>query len=216
MPTIHISAISESALVCSLPAPACLPHQRLLWGFADNIQHWDARFEVVIGMNNVTIFTDQETDLNKLTEQLHHIWQQAQAADYQGKHIEIPVCYGGEYGEDLQEVANYHQVSIQEIIKRHTAPIYTVFMMGFQPGFSYLGGLPENLHTPRRAVPRTLVPAGSVGIGGSQTGMYPFASPGGWQIIGRTDIELFQANSTSPTLLTAGDTVQFVAKEIFQ
>ena len=87
-------------------------------------------------------------------------------------------------------------------------------MMGFQPGFPYLGGLPEHLHTPRRAEPRTEVPAGSVGIGGSQTGVYPFTSPGGWQLIGRTDIALFQTASYPPTLLLAGDTVRFVAEEV--
>ena len=87
-------------------------------------------------------------------------------------------------------------------------------MMGFQPGFPYLGGLPENLHTPRRATPRTEVPAGSVGIGGSQTGMYPFASPGGWQIIGRTSVALFDAQKQPPTLLAAGDRVRFRAERI--
>lgn len=87
-------------------------------------------------------------------------------------------------------------------------------MMGFQPGFPYLGGLPENLHTPRRSQPRTKVPAGSVGIGGSQTGVYPFTSPGGWQLIGRTEMPLFNIEKTPPVLLQAGDNVRFVAESI--
>ena len=96
----------------------------------------------------------------------------------------------------------------------HSEPIYTVYMIGFQPGFPYLGGLPESLHTPRRAVPRTLVPAGSVGIGGAQTGIYPFSSPGGWQLIGHTKQALFDKNQAKPTLLQAGDTVKFVVEGI--
>lgn len=87
-------------------------------------------------------------------------------------------------------------------------------MMGFQPGFPYLGGLPENLHTPRKKTPRTKVPAGAVGIGGSQTGIYPFTSPGGWQLLGKTDIALFDISQPSPVLLKAGDQVRFVAESI--
>lgn len=96
----------------------------------------------------------------------------------------------------------------------HSESIYTVYMIGFQPGFPYLGGLPKCLHTPRRATPRTVVPAGSVGIGGAQTGIYPFASPGGWQLIGHTKLALFDKNQAQPTLLQAGDTVKFVVEGI--
>lgn len=210
----EINTISEHALCCTLPPPAQLDKQQKWWAFADALEKLPEIEEVVVGMNNVTLFTRFGINLATLSEHLNHLWQDTQASNYQGKHIDIPVIYGGEYGEDLAEVAAIHQTTVDEIIQRHTAPIYTVFMMGFQPGFPYLGGLPENLHTPRRATPRTHVPAGSVGIGGAQTGMYPFASPGGWQLIGRTTTPLFQADKMPPTLLQAGDTVRFVAERI--
>lgn len=211
---IEINAISENALCCTLPPPAELNKQQKWWAFADLLQELPDIVEVVVGMNNVTAFARYGSDLHALSGSLKDIWAQTKAANYQGQHVDIPVVYGGEFGEDLAEVAAFHHISTDEVIARHTAPTYTVFMMGFQPGFPYLGGLPENLHTPRRAVPRAAVPAGSVGIGGAQTGMYPFASPGGWQIIGRTSAPLFQAASMPPTLLRAGDTVRFVVESI--
>ncbi|MDO1510149.1 MULTISPECIES: 5-oxoprolinase subunit PxpB [unclassified Neisseria] len=214
MSTLKIITAGESVLVCFLPPPAALPKQRRLWAFADAAQTLPHVAEVVTGMNNVTVFARPQADLNNLSDGLYRLWEKTETGDHQGRHVDIPVCYGGEFGEDLAEVAAFHHTTPEEIVRRHTEPAYTVFMVGFQPGFPYLGGLPENLHTPRRAVPRTQVPAGSVGIGGSQTGIYPFASPGGWQIIGRTEIPLFQTASHPPTLLSAGDTVRFVAERI--
>ncbi|WP_346766872.1 5-oxoprolinase subunit PxpB [Wielerella bovis] len=211
---IEINNISENALCCTLPPPAELSKQQRWWAFADSLQALPEIAEVVVGMNNVTAFTHYGTDLITLSGSLKEIWERTQAGHHQGRHVDIPVVYGGEFGEDLAEVAAFHGITTAEVIARHTAPTYTVFMMGFQPGFPYLGGLPENLHTPRRAVPRASVPAGSVGIGGAQTGMYPFASPGGWQIIGRTFAPLFQAAAMPPTLLNAGDTVRFVVERI--
>ena len=211
---IEITQISESALVCRLNAPSELGKQQKLWAFAAALEQYDRIEEVVVGMNNLTVFTRFDTDLATLADELQYVWEHTAVTDHQGKLVEIPVCYGGEYGPDLAEVAAFHQTDISEIVRRHTAQTYTVFMMGFQPGFPYLGGLPEALHTPRRAVPRTSVPAGSVGIGGSQTGVYPFASPGGWQIIGRTELPLFRADLNPPTLLAAGDQVRFVAERI--
>lgn len=215
MPTIEIIPISESALACVLPPPAVLPKQQRLWAFADAVQALPETEEAVTGMNNLTVFVRSDTDLQAFSDGLYALWSQTEAVKRKGRRVRIPVVYGGEFGEDLAEVAAFHQTSAEEIVRRHTEPVYTVFMMGFQPGFPYLGGLPENLHTPRRAVPRIKVPAGSVGIGGSQTGVYPFASPGGWQIIGRTEAPLFQISANPPTLLAAGDTVQFVAERIW-
>ena len=125
--------------------------------------------------------------------------------------VVIPVCYGGEYGPDLDVVARMHDTSPQAIVDAHTAGDYLVAMIGFLPGFPYLEGLHAALHTPRRATPRTGVPAGSVGIGGSSTGVYPFTSPGGWHLIGRTPITLFDARRAQPSLLKARDRVRFVA-----
>jgi inhibitor of KinA len=125
--------------------------------------------------------------------------------------VEIPVRYGGDSGPDLGVVAAAHGLSTEDVIRLHSAASYRVYMLGFAPGFAYLGGLPESLATPRRAEPRTSVPAGSVGIGGSQTGIYPFTTPGGWQIIGRTALTLFDPRQSPPTLLSIGDVVRFRA-----
>lgn len=124
------------------------------------------------------------------------------------KLITIPVIYDG---EDLAFVAENNNLSIEEVIKIHTAPTYRVYMIGFLPGFAYMGGMDERIATPRRSSPRTSVPAGSVGIAGKQTGIYPLESPGGWQLIGRTTIPLFTPHEVSPTLLKAGDLVRFEA-----
>jgi KipI family sensor histidine kinase inhibitor len=125
--------------------------------------------------------------------------------------IEIPVCYGGEFGPDLGEVAAHCGLSAEEVCLRHSGAGYVVHAIGFVPGFPYLAGLPKELNVARRASPRLSVAAGSVGIGGAQTGVYPVATPGGWQIIGRSPSELFSPRRTPPSLLRAGDRVRFVA-----
>jgi len=126
-----------------------------------------------------------------------------------GRRVEIPVCYGGRSGPDLPEVAAGAGLSEADAVALHSGADYRVHAIGFVPGFPYLGGLPERLATPRRATPRPRVPAGSVGIGGSQTGVYPFATPGGWHLIGRTPLVLFDPARGEPALLRAGDTVRF-------
>ena len=128
--------------------------------------------------------------------------------------IEIPVCYGGGFGPDLEEAARHAQLDAREFAARHAAGEYTVAMLGFAPGFPYLLGLDPALHVPRHATPRTRVPAGSVAIGGAQTGIYPRELPGGWQIIGRTPSILFDADREPPCLLAPGDRVRFRAIEI--
>jgi len=107
------------------------------------------------------------------------------------REVEIPVCYGGEYGPDLNDVSAIHGMSPEQVIALHSSSIYLVYFLGFIPGFAYLGGLPETLVTPRLATPRRRVLAGSVGIAGNQTGVYPVATPGGWRLLGRTPIEIF-------------------------
>ncbi len=125
--------------------------------------------------------------------------------------VEIPVCYGGELGPDLEVVAKHSGLPESEVIAAHSGANYQVHAVGFSPGFPYLGGLPEKLRTPRRATPRTSVPAGSVGIGWTQTGIYPLVSPGGWQLIGCAPLVLFDARRNPPALLRVGDRVKFKA-----
>ena len=126
------------------------------------------------------------------------------------KIVQIPVCYGGEYGPDLANVAAHAGLTPQEVVDIHTAHDYLIDMLGFLPGFAYLGGLDERLHTPRLATPRTRIEPGSVGIGGAQTGIYPLASPGGWQIIGRTPLRPYDPDRAEPILYAAGEYLRFV------
>jgi inhibitor of KinA len=124
--------------------------------------------------------------------------------------VEVPVCYDPEFAFDLETVAQHCRLAPNEVIARHAAARYQVRCVGFTPGFPFLSGLPANLATPRREIPRTTVPAGSVGIGGAQTGIYPLRSPGGWNIIGRTPLRLFDVTREPAALLRAGDRVRFV------
>ncbi|MEY2487883.1 MAG: inhibitor of KinA [Verrucomicrobiota bacterium] len=125
--------------------------------------------------------------------------------------IDIPVCYDEKFALDLDEVTQHCGLSAEEVIEQHTGAEYRVSCLGFTPGFPYLSGLPPRLSTPRRPVPRKEVPAGSVAIGGSQTGVYPMTSPGGWNVIGRAPIKLFNPKKFPPAVLCAGDCVRFRA-----
>jgi inhibitor of KinA len=128
-----------------------------------------------------------------------------------GKTVTLPVLYGGEQGPDLTFVAEHHGLRVEEVIDLHSRPEYLVYMIGFAPGFPYLGGLSEKLATPRLEKPRISVPKGSVGIGGSQTGVYSVDSPGGWRLIGRTPVPLYDPKQQPPALLEAGDRLRFRA-----
>ncbi|RKN78279.1 5-oxoprolinase subunit PxpB [Paenibacillus ginsengarvi] len=130
-------------------------------------------------------------------------------SDRPARIVEIPVCYGGEFGPDLEAVAAFAGKSAEEVIAIHTSAYYLVYMLGFAPGFAYLGGMSGQIATPRRETPRLSIPAGSVGIAGGQTGVYPIETPGGWQLIGKTPIPLFLPGQTPPTRLQAGDIVRF-------
>ena len=134
----------------------------------------------------------------------------ADASEEDATVIHLPVLYGGEYGPDLEFVARNADMSADEVVDLHSGTEYPVYMMGFTPGFPYLGGMSKRIATPRLATPRGVIPAGSVGIAEAQTGVYPIESPGGWQLIGRTPLRLFDVTRTPPSLIDAGDCVRFV------
>ena len=177
--------------------------------------------EFVPAFTTLTVYYDpwlvsengQHPPYEKVAETLRRMLPaaaQATAAAAEAAVVEIPVCYGGAFGPDLAFVAQHTGLPPEEVIARHSAPEYLVHMIGFAPGFPYLGGLDARLATPRRAQPRALVPAGAVGIAGAQTGIYSLPTPGGWQLIGRTPLRLFNPVWAAPSLLAAGQHLRFV------
>lgn len=131
------------------------------------------------------------------------------SSSYEENIVEIPVCYGGELGPDIEEVAEINKLTVDEVIKIHSEGRYLVYMIGFAPGFPYLGGMSEKIAAPRRETPRLAIPEGSVGIAGMQTGVYPIETPGGWQLIGRTPIKIFELDAKPKSLLKSGDIAKF-------
>lgn len=155
-------------------------------------------------------YNPAEILFNALIEQIKQVESQLEGAALpEPKIVEIPVMYGGEFGPDLEFVAKHNNLSQEEVIALHTGRDYLVYMLGFTPGFCYLGGMSKRLETPRLGTPRTRIPAGSVGIAGKQTGIYPIDSPGGWQLIGRTPLCLFDPTRDPVVLIEAGDYVRF-------
>jgi len=150
------------------------------------------------------------TDCQTITKRIQKLCRSLQDVESIGKTVDIPVCYGGRYGEDLSYVCMHTGLSQQEVISLHSKPSYLIYMIGFLPAFPYLGGMDERLFTPRLQNPRVRIPAGSVGIGGEQTGIYPVESPGGWQLIGRTPLMLFDPQTPEKSLYQAGDRIRFV------
>ncbi|MEM6160006.1 5-oxoprolinase subunit PxpB [Erwinia sp. P6884] len=206
--------LGERAVVLELEPPVTLSSQQRIWGLSARLKGRPEVIEVVPGMNNITVMLSepQSTALDAI-EWLQLWWEKSEALELETREVEIPVIYGGTAGPDLEEVARHSGLTPQQVVAAHAAAAYVVYFIGFQPGFPYLGGLDERLHTPRRAEPRVAVPAGSVGIGGSQTGVYPFTAPGGWQLIGRTDLNLFDPQHEPPAFLRPGDSVRFVPQK---
>jgi KipI family sensor histidine kinase inhibitor len=146
----------------------------------------------------------------RLTGELRRRIKKCRDVDFNGGDtIRIPVCYEAAFAPDMENVSAHTGLAASEIIARHTKPVYRIYMLGFLPGFPYLGGLDSALETPRLTTPRTKIPAGAVGIGGAQTGIYPLESPGGWQLIGRTPVQVYDPRRKDPFLYRAGDNIVF-------
>ncbi|RYY35209.1 MAG: 5-oxoprolinase subunit PxpB [Sphingobacteriaceae bacterium] len=167
----------------------------------------------VAGLTGSSCFENVCNYLNKLNEKLT-----SAAPQVKGNIIEIPVCYSNEFGTDMAEVSTHTRLSACDIVQKHTASVYVVHMIGFIPGFAYLGGMDEQLSTPRKKKVNPSTRAGAVGIAGQQTGIYPIATPGGWQIIGCTPVTMFDISNQQPSLLKAGDRVRFksISKDEFE
>jgi inhibitor of KinA len=188
-------------------------------------QSFDWVVEYVPGFTTVAVFYDPlkiKTDTlpyEKVCEELSSYLEKLDVEEgAEPRVVEIPVCYGGEFGPDLEEVAERNRLTPEEVIDIHSNGEYIVYMIGFAPGFPYIGGMDERIAAPRRKNPRLKIPAGSVGIAGKQTGVYPIETPGGWQLIGKTPRKLFLPEVDTPSLLQAGDQIKFVpiAEDEFQ
>ena len=203
----------RSAVMQSISTHIDLDCQRLIWAIAQKIQTLRICIDVVPGMNNLTLVFDPiRHPPQAILAKLEELAATTEVTESATRHVQIPVKYGAQYGPDLAIVADHCQLSADEVIQLHSEANYLVYFLGFQPGFAYLGGLNPQLATPRRTEPRTRIEAGSVGIGGNQTGIYPAASPGGWQIIGHTSLRLFDPHRSSASLLQPGDTVSFIVE----
>jgi KipI family sensor histidine kinase inhibitor len=219
MTPAHLESLADDALLIHLGAVADAATNARVHALAARIRAQAPAWlrDLVPAYTSLGVFFDAEA----IAADAAHDWLRAQcgiaretAVAQAARLVEIPVCYGGACGEDLDAAATELGISGSELIARHSATIYTVAMLGFAPGFPYLIGLDPALALPRHATPRTRVPAGSVAIGGAQTGIYPRESPGGWRLLGRTPLRLFDAYRDPPSLLSAGDRVRFESIDI--
>ncbi|MCZ8233630.1 MAG: 5-oxoprolinase subunit PxpB [Inhella sp.] len=213
-PDLRVSVVGDRAVCGAWRAALTVEVQTRLLALGRRLREGGRYEDVVPGWGNLTVVIDPRRDeLVRVQAQLLQAWHEvSDVALPPPRERVLRVRYGGEHGPDLAECAARAGLSETAFIDRHSAAVYTVAFLGFQPGFAYLMGLPEPLHQPRRAEPRVRVPAGSVAIGGAQAGVYPSASPGGWQLIGRTDQGLFDPHAADPAQacwLQPGDRVRF-------
>ena len=206
--------LGETAVVLELEPPVTLATQKRIWRLTQRLADVPDVVEAIPGMNNITVvLRDPQTLALDAIERLQRWWEESEALEPESRIIDIPVIYGGEAGPDLPDVARHTGLTQKQVVELHSSIDYVVWFLGFQPGFPYLGGLPENLATPRRAEPRVRVPVGSVAIGGAHTGIYPLETPGGWNLIGRTELPLFNPSLSEPVLLRPGDTLRFIPRK---
>ncbi len=204
----------DQALVVELGDTIDPQTNRWVHGLMDAIERAKVPgvFDLVPTYRSILVYFDpMRTSLSAMQARVSELYLdlEDQAID-EPRTVEMPTLYGGEYGPDLEFVAEHAGLTPQEVIDIHSGTDYLVYMMGFSPGFPYLGGLSERLATPRLETPRLAIPAGSVGIAEGQTGVYPVASPGGWRLIGRSPVRMFDSEAEPPSRLTAGDYVRFV------
>ena len=217
MHDFRIVADGDSALTVEFEERIDPEINRRVLGVADAVgaSAIDGVLDVVPAFRSLTVYYDPlRVDPEKLAGRLAAQGRASAAAEERPyRVVRVPVCYGGEFGPDLDAIASQAALSPADVIRIHAAGLYRVFMIGFLPGFAYLAPVDPRIVAPRRGVPRVSVPAGSVGIAGVQTGVYPLESPGGWQLIGRTPLKPFDPARRVPCLFAPGDSVQFYAIE---
>lgn len=207
--------IGSRALIYQVDCPFDLAHQRRFWAMAQAVGQWDDVVEAVPGMTNLTLRFDRvPTDIDTLATRLDALWAEGRKGDLTGKVVEIDITYGGAGGPHLAEVAQMTGLSIDEVVRRHAAPSYTVFAVGSHAGYCYLGGLDPRLETPRRKVPLQSLPGGSLSLAGLQTGVSASAGPSGWNTIGTAEVAFFDVTRDPVALLVPGDQIRFTPVEV--
>lgn len=189
--------------------------QEKIWRLARELKFIHGVRETVPGMNNLMVVFDAlELDAFVVEQSIRDLWFVTHRAEEPGRIVDVPVRYGGEDGADLKDFAHAKSLSVEDVVARHTAPLYSVAAVGAMPGFVYLSGLDPSLAAPRLSNPRQGVPRGSVIIGGTQTGIMPITAPSGWHILGRTPLDLFDPLRARPALFKPGDRIRFVPEAL--
>jgi KipI family sensor histidine kinase inhibitor len=210
-----VSALGTRAMLFEAPGALGLENQQRIWALSNQVQQWSLVAEAVPGMNNLMLtFHQPPQALEPFYDALLAEWQRGETQTLQGRVVELPVYYGGEYGPHLCDVAQHTGLSIAEIVRRHAEPLYPVYALGSHPGYCYLGGMDPRIATPRRKVPVLGLPGGAVSIGGVQTGVSASAGPSGWNTIGHTSMSFFDPTRDNPATLAPGDMIRFRVERI--
>ncbi|PBQ09090.1 5-oxoprolinase subunit PxpB [Pseudomonas syringae] len=213
----RITLLGTTALLFEAPGELDLALQQRIWALARLSKDWPQVREAVPGMNNLMLtFAAPPRDLAGLKTRLLETWEQCQPLPLQGRIIELPVVYGGDGGPHMADVIAHTGLDIETIANLHCEPLYPVYALGSHPGYCYLGGMDQRLATPRRKVPVLDIGAGSVSIGGVQTGISASAGPSGWNTIGRTEMVFFDAGQHPPALLQPGDQLRLRIERIIR
>lgn len=215
MPETSLTMTGSRAVLFQADCPFDLEHQQRFWAMSDVAATWPGVREAVPGMTNLTLLLDTvPTDLDRLAGDLDAIWNSGARKTIEGRLLEIDIRYGGDGGPHLADVAEMTELPIDTVIRLHSAPDYTVYAVGSHAGYCYLGGLDPRLETPRRKVPLTRLPGGSLSVAGLQTGVSASTGPSGWNTIGSTDVRFFDPFRTPASLLKPGDRIRFRPVEV--
>jgi KipI family sensor histidine kinase inhibitor len=215
MSDTRLSIIGSRAVLFEANCPFDLDHQQRFWAMATEAATWTGVREAVPGMTNLTLLLDQvPSDLDRLWQALAALWHSGRRQEIDGQLLLVDVTFGGAGGPHLAEVAAMTDLSIDKVINLHTAPEYTVYAVGSHAGYCYLGGLDPRLQTPRRKVPLTRLPGGSLSLAGLQTGVSASPGPSGWNTIGMADVVFFDPGRQPAALLKPGDRIRFRPVEV--
>jgi 5-oxoprolinase (ATP-hydrolysing) subunit B len=211
----QVSMLGTKALLFQAPGAFTLEVQQRIWSLAKIVAAWPDVLEAAPGMTNLLVqFRVSPRDPDALADSIVRTWDACEPMIIAGKILDLPVVYGGDEGPHMADVVACTALSADEVVRRHSAPLYTVYALGSHPGYCYLGGLDDALFVPRREVPLQSIWGGAVSIGGAQTGVSASAGPSGWNTIGRTTFKFFDAAATPPAVLAPGDKIRFQVERV--